>query len=158
MCSALFIVSFLLVPEVSLAGAVKTAVSGEMIQMGVGIPDKEWVAGDKMHLRGITEMGEVAGDLEGTYSVVGNYHLNQATGEGQSFGKGIGILTWNGLTGTFEFTWVQKLSDFGDSLTMWVVGQGISEDAEGLKLIGTVTGSSPEPFEYEAIILDPHGE
>jgi hypothetical protein len=159
MCCVVFIASVLLVPEVSCAKATKTPISGFMIPMGSGGPDKEWVKGDNMHLRGITEMGEITGDVEGTYSVVGNYHLNLLTGEGQSFGKGIVFLTWNdGLTGTFEGTYVGKVSDSGESLTMWVVTQGTSGDAEGLKLIGTVTGSSPGPYEIEGFMIDPHGE
>ena len=159
MCSVVFITSMLLVPEVSLAGAVKTAVSGEMIQLGVGAPDKEWVAGDNMHLRGITEMGEVTGDLQGTYSVVGNYHLNMLTGEGQSFGKLTLVLTFNGLSGTFEGTYVGKLSDFGFSLTIYGVTQGISGDVEGMKFIGTAIWSTLDgSYAYEGFILDPHGE
>lgn len=159
MCSVVFIASMLLVPEISLAGAVKTAVSGEMIQMGVGVPDKEWVAGDNMHLRGITEMGEVTGDLEGTYSVVGNYHLNMLTGEGQSYGKLTLVLTFNGLSGTFEGTYVGKLSDFAFSLTIYGVAQGISGDFVGMKFIGTAIWSTLDgSYAYEGFILDPRGE
>ena len=158
-CSVVFIASMLLVPEISLAGAVKTAVSGEMIQLGVGVPDKEWVAGDNMHLRGITEMGDVTGDLEGTYSVVGNYHLNMLTGEGQSFGKLTLVLTFNGLSGTFEGTYVGKLSDFGFSLIIWGVTQGISGDVEGMKFMGTAVWSTLDgTYAYEGYILDPHGK
>jgi len=158
MCSVVFIVSLLLVSQVSWAQATKTAVSGEMIPMGVGGPDKEWFAGDNMHLRGMIEMGDVVGDLQGTYSVVGNYHLNMLTGEGQSSGKGMFILNGNGLTGTFEGTYVGKLSDFGDSLTTFLVAQGIAGDVEGMKFIGTATWSWPGPYNYEGYILDPHGE
>jgi len=153
MCSVVFIVSMLLVPEVSFASAVKTEVSGEMIPMGVGGPDKEWVAGDNMHLRGMTEMGVVTGDLEGTYSVIGNYHLNLLTGEGQSFGKGMFMLT----NGTFEGNYVGKVSFFGESITIWVVAHGTSEEVEGMKLVGTAIWSSGQ-YTYEGFILDPHGE
>ena len=158
-CSVVFIASMLTIPKVCLASAVKTAVSGEMIQLGVGVPDKEWVAGDNMHLRGITEMGEVTGNLEGTYSVVGNYHLNMLTGEGQSFGKLTLVLTFNGLSGTFEGTYVGKLSDFGFSLTIYGVTHGISEEVEGMKFMGTAVWSTLDgSYAYEGFILDPQGE
>ena len=158
-CSFVFIASMLLVPKVSLAIATKTEVSGVMLRTGVGVPEKEWVAGDNMHLRGITEMGEVTGDLEGTYSVQGNYHLNMLTGEGQSFGKLTLVLTFNGLSGTFEGTYAGKLSDFGVSLTIWGVAQGISGDFKGMKFLGTAIWSSlDESYDYEGFILDPHGE
>jgi hypothetical protein len=159
MCSVVFIASVLLVPEVSWTQATKTAVSGVMIQDAVGIPDKEWVAGNNMHLQGFSEMGVATGDLEGIYNVVGNYHLNLLTGEGQSLGKGTLILTGDGLTGTFEGTFVGKLSDFGFSLTTRLLAQGISGDVEGKKFIGTAIWSSLDGwYEYEGFILDPHGE
>ena len=156
--SVAFIASVLLVPEVFGDMATRTAVSGMMITTGVGAPDKEWIAGDNMHLRGITEMGVVTGDLEGTFSVVGNYHLNLLTGEGQSSGKGTFVLTGNGLTGTFEGTYVGKLSDFGDSLITFLVAHGISGEVEGMKILGTATWLYPGPYEYEGFILDPRGE
>jgi hypothetical protein len=159
MCSLVFIANVLLIPEVVWARATKTAVSGEMIQMGVGGPDEEWIAGNNNHRRGITEMGVVTGELEGTYSVVGNLHLNLSTGEGQSFGKLTIILTGNGLAGTFEGSYVGKLSDFGFSLTIWGVTQGISGDVEGMKFIGTAIWSSLDgSYAYEGFILDSHGE
>jgi hypothetical protein len=118
-----------------------------------GGPDKEWFAGDNTHLRGITEMGVITGNLEGMYSVMGNYHLNLSTGEGQSFGKGMFMLT----NGTFEGNYVGKVSFFGESITIWVVAHGTSEDVEGMKLIGTAIWSSGQ-YTYEGYILDPHGE
>jgi hypothetical protein len=156
--SVVFIVSLLLVSQVSWAQATRTAVSGIMITTGVGGPDKEWIVGNNMHLRGISEMGVVTGDLEGTFDVLGNYHLNLLTGEGQSSGKGTFILTGNGLTGTFEGTYVGKLIDFGDSLTTFLVAHGISGEVEGMKFFGTATFSWPGPYQYEGYILDPHGE
>ena len=158
MYSLVFIASILLVPEVSWAQATMTAISGEMISMGSGVPDKQWIAGNNMHVRGITEMGEVTGDVEGTYSLVGNYHLNMLTGEGQSFGKITFVVTFNGLSGTCEGPYAGKVSDFGESQTIWSVVQGTSGDFEGMKVLATTTWLSPGPSEYEAIILDPHGE
>jgi hypothetical protein len=159
MFSVVFMASVLLVPEVSWAKATKTEVSGIMIPTGVGGPDREWFAGNNTHLRGITETGVATGDLEGTYSVMGNYHLNLSTGEGQSLGKGTLILTWNDLTGTFEGTYVGKLSEFGVSLTIWLVAQGISGDVKGMKFIGTAMWLTDDGlYMYEGFILDPHGE
>jgi len=159
MYSVVFIASVLLVPEVSWDMATKTEVSGVMLRTGVGVPDKEWVKGNNLHARGASEMGVVTGDLEGTYSVGGNNHLNMLTGEGQSSGKLTLVLTFNGLSGTFEGTYAGKLSDFGVSLTIWGVAQGISGDFEGMKFLGTAIWSSlDESYDYEGFILDPHGE
>ncbi len=157
-CFIVFIVSLFLVPEVSCAPATKMAVSGLMIPTGVGAPDKEWVAGNISHLRGFTEMGEFQGDLQGSYSAVGNNNINVSTGKGQAFGKLTLILTWNGLTGTFEGSYVAKVSDFGESLTLWGVAQCTSGDLVGMKFLGTATWLSPGPYEYEGFIIDPHDD
>ena len=155
--SVLFIVSLLLFSQVSWAQATRMAVSGIMTPTGGGVPDKQWFAGNNMHIRGATEMGEVTGDLEGTYSLVGNYHLNMLTGEGQSFGKITLVLTFNGLSGTFEGTYAATVSDFGETRITWSVTPGTSGDFEGMTLLGTTTWLSPGPYEYEGFIIDPHG-
>jgi len=159
MGSVVLMVTILFIPKFSWDMVTKTEVSGVMLRMGVGVPEKEWFAGNNTHLRGISETGVITGDLEGTYSVVGNYHLNLSTGEGQSCGKITLILTWNGLSGTFEGTYAGKLSDFGVSLTIWGVAQGISGDFVGMKFLGTAIWSSlDESYDVEGFILDPHGE
>ena len=159
MYSVVFIASVLLVPGVSWDKATTEEVSAVMTRTGVIPPDKQWVAENILHLRSQTEMGEITGDLEGTYTAVGNTQLDLLTGEGQNVGKGVMILTGADRTGTFECIYVGKLSDFGDSFILWTVAHGISGDVEGMKLMGTATWSSAdESYDFEGLILDPHGE
>jgi len=159
MFSVVFIASVLLVPGVSWDKATTEEVSAVMTRTGVIPPYKQWIAENILHIRGQTEIGEITGDLEGTYTAVGNTQLDLLTGEGQNVGKGVLILTGAGRTGVFECIYVGKLSDFGDSFILWTVAHGISGDVEGMKLMGTATWSSADgSYDFEGLILDPHGE
>jgi len=159
----LLIAVVLIITGIVWAKATKTAVTGTTYVIPSGQePLREWIDEDGIwHVRGEVANYIHEGDLEGTGVGIVNLNLDFSTGDGDESGYSTSVMTWEGLSGTFE-------GSFNMLYTGWVgVGHGVyhgTGDFTGMKLMEdfiidfTVTPEPPFVVNYEGTILNPHGE
>ena len=102
-----------------------------------------------------------SGDLDGTGISVVNVNTDLATGNGDESGAAVVNVTWGELSGTLEGRLTGTYT--GGISTGTAVYHGVSGDFEGMKMMMSYSHILGEvgaawPADYEAIVLDPHGE
>jgi len=155
-------ISFVFMPGVQ-AKATRTPFTGRETFAPVGDPERAWVDDDGIqHVRGFPILGTFDGDLfSWSNDVVFGFNLDLATGDGNGFGTCDFDVTWGEDSGTFEGRFIAKIiGGVGGVFTVDFSGHG-SGDFEGMKIMGTGTGSMTGPgtgwLEHEGIILNAHG-
>ena len=145
------------------AEATQTPIAGTLTVAMSGPPARYWVDDEGIeHYRGLPAVYNfLSGDLSGTGSSVVNVDFDPLTGNGHESGAATINVTWGELSGTFEGR-LSGTYTYGIS-TGTAVYHGTSGDFEGMKMMMSYSYSLGEPYEpwpvdYEAIILDPHGE
>jgi hypothetical protein len=154
----------LLITGIVWAKATKTPISGILTVQISGPPARHWVDDEGIeHYRGLPGLYTfTSGPLTGTGSAVVNTNIDLLTGNGDESGAATFDVTWGELSGTFE-------GRLNATYTAWLsTGTAVyhgSGDFEGMKIMMSYnldpTGSppgTPWPADYEAIVLDPHGE
>jgi hypothetical protein len=89
----------LMIGTPALARASKTHVSFTETVVSDSPPTREWLAGQTYHFRGVEELTDVAGDLEGSITAVLNGNINLRTGAGSVSGPftlSTSTVTWSG--------------------------------------------------------------
>jgi formylmethanofuran dehydrogenase subunit C len=135
----------------SLAGPVlaeaTTSFTATEITVQMGAPDRVWVSGHILHIRGEVDTGTLAGDLVGTIITTINGNVDLNTGNGTLDGSFVIATASETWTGSFRGT----ITPSGGSGSF--VGQGVT----GTTIIGTFIQTSPTTFIDTGVILDPHG-
>jgi hypothetical protein len=131
----------------SAAAATKTPLTFTDTVASPGTPERTWVSGDVLHMRGQPQTTVAAGDITGGFRLDVNLNVDLVTGRGELFGK-FALIT---ATVTWEGSFAASITPEGVSGTF--VGHG----TDGTKIMGTFTSTGPATFLNEAVILDPHG-
>ena len=159
--AVVLLITVMLITGIVWAKATMTTVTGTFsVTPSEQEPLKEWTDDDGVwHVRGRVANFIHEGDLEGTGIGIVNINLDFSTGNGNETGYATSVVTWKGLSGTFE-------GSFNVIYTNWVgVGHGVyhgTEDFAGMKLMEDVTvdyNVTPEPpyiVTYEGTIIDPN--
>lgn len=137
------------------AKATRTAVEGDVVITSYS-PGREWWSNGILHMRDVGMTFAMTGDVQGTGGGTVNNNFDPQTGNGQGWGTEFLDVTWGDLSGTFEGSWTQKVTNFQ------IVGESVlhgSGDFAGMLMKSTFTATWGAPgYGYEALILDPHGE
>jgi hypothetical protein len=137
------------------AQATRATVQGDMVVTGY-FPGREWWSDGILHMRDVGMTTAFTGDLEGTASGTVNNTYDPVTGSGEGFGTIALDVTWGDVSGTFAGRWTQKVID--NVINGQVVLHG-SGGFAGMLMKGTFTTTWGAPdYEYELVILNPHGE
>ena len=117
--------------------------------------------GRVLHARGAAPSGDLAGDIQGTYT--SNWNGDAVLKDGVYVGPSRGTVTWTvthlfgeEVSGTFEIR-AHGFNALGVSFTGSLRGTGTGE-LDGMKLTGTFEPSgAPRTFTLSGYILDPKG-
>jgi hypothetical protein len=142
------------------AQATKTEFEAQESLVPTGPPGKVWVSDDGVvHIRDLTVVGPVWGDIVGQLTVVANINQDTATGDGTAYGTAVlevESVEWGDLSGTFEGRSQWKLAG-GLIVTGQFVGHGTG-DFEGMHMQANFFNAEDGTTPLIGTIHNPHGE
>jgi hypothetical protein len=131
----------------TLARATTTSFTATETTVHAGVPDRQWVSGHILHVRGEVDTGTLSGGLVGTITTTINVDVDQNTGRGTVHGAFVIMTASETWTGAFSGT-------IGATTG---TGQFVGHGNHGTKIMGTFTQTTPTTFVLRGRILDPHG-
>jgi len=139
------------------AQATKTDFVAEEMLAPTGPPGKVWVSDDGVvHIRDLTVVGPVWGDLVGQLTVVANINQDGATGDGTAHGTAVLEVEWGDLSGTFEGRSQWEYAGFLVTDGQFV-GHGTGDFA-GMHMQASFYNAEDGTTPLIGTILEPHGE
>jgi hypothetical protein len=131
----------------TVARATTTSFTATETTVHAGVPDRQWVSGHILHVRGEVDTGTLSGGLVGTITTTINVDVDLATGRGNIHGSFVIVTASETWTGAFSGT-ITATTGTGN-----FIGQG----SHGTKIMGSFTQSSATTFILNGVVLDPHG-